>query len=454
MQIKMKKFFTIALFILVYLQSVSGQDTIKQKLILDIPVFEYPQNINLPYNYPGMNQATEWSRDFYELAFWGIDELGDKIFINKKTEISKRRNLFNNAFKYAIGLGFSKYGSELPIPLGVWAHEEFHRSTLGIAGVDSRNGNWIFHRWDGTVYGITDEALVSLKSSDLNQLLYSYVAGVQYETYLNQKISVDDFYNDRSLYKNSLLLYNAYYVYNYFKFSTSSLTDSVKVIAPEYEDTNPVNRDYAGADLTAWAYDMFNPDLPFDSRDDFPNGDGVNRRVGFSDLSADAQDFLVKQRKLSLLNFVNPAIFFVNRIKITNNLSFNIFAQYMPVFFGNDISIFLPVKYKKYNLLLGLHNYNNNAEAGYGLELGLKDYVFNAGIGIDICANIWNQPVSFWDNSKQFGGALDAKLKYKYGKNFEAYLNFTYKSRGWLAGNPYLSNNAILGLGLNYKLYK
>ena len=140
------------------------------------------------------NQATEWSRDFYELAFWGIDELGDKIFINKKTEISKRRNLFNNAFKYAIGLGFSKYGSELPIPLGVWAHEEFHRSTLGIAGVDSRNGNWIFHRWDGTVYGITDEALVSLKSSDLNQLLYSYVAGVQYETYLNQKISVDDFY--------------------------------------------------------------------------------------------------------------------------------------------------------------------------------------------------------------------------------------------------------------------
>jgi len=77
---KINKLYILALFIFTYTQSVSGQDTIKQKLILDIPVFEYSQNVDLPYIYPSMNQTIEWSRDFYELTFWGIDEFGDKIF--------------------------------------------------------------------------------------------------------------------------------------------------------------------------------------------------------------------------------------------------------------------------------------------------------------------------------------------------------------------------------------
>ncbi|MPM05069.1 hypothetical protein SDC9_51353 [bioreactor metagenome] len=425
-----------------------------QKLMLDFPVFEYPQNIDLPHNYPGMNQATEWSRDFYELAFWGIDEWGDRMFLNKKSEPSKKRLLFNHAFKYALGLGFSKYGSELPIPLGVWAHEEFHRSALGVSGTASKNGNWIFHRWDGTVYGISDESLDLLKARDINQLLYSYVAGVQYEAYLNQRITVDDFYNNRSLYKNPLLLYNAYYVFNYFRFSTSSLSDSVKVIAPEFEDANPINRDYAGADLTAWTYDMFNPELPFTSRDSFPNGNGVNRRVGFSDLSAEAQDFLIKQRKLSLLNFLNPAVFFINRIKIGDNLSLNLFAQYVPTYFGNDVALYVPVKYNNYKLLFGLHNYNNYDEAAYGLTLAINDYEITEKINVDFCADIWKQPASFLDNSMQFGGALNTSLKYRFRSNFSGGINFSYKSKGWVIGNPYLSENISIGLGLNYKLVK
>jgi len=59
--------------------------------------------------------------------------------------------------------GFVKYGSELPIPLGVWAHEEFHHSVLGVNGISSKNGNWFLSRWDGTVYGVSDEQLSDLK---------------------------------------------------------------------------------------------------------------------------------------------------------------------------------------------------------------------------------------------------------------------------------------------------
>ena len=161
-----------------------------------------------------MQQAFELSNDFYELSFWGIDALGDKIFISKNKQYTNGKKIGNAVFKYGLSLAFSQYGSELPIPLGVWGHEEFHRSVLGIDNISSKNGNWLLNRWDGTVYGISDSTLTHEKNENINNLLHSYVAGVQYEIALNQKTTLNDFYKNRTLNKNALLLYNAYYVFN------------------------------------------------------------------------------------------------------------------------------------------------------------------------------------------------------------------------------------------------
>lgn len=244
------------------------------------------------------------------------------------------------------------------------------------------------HRWDGTVYGVSDSSLSYLKSTKPEQLLYSYVAGVQYEIALNKKATLEDFYKNRTLAKNALLLYNAYYVYNYFKFSTSPFSDSVKVIAPKHENKNATERDYAGADLTAWTYDMFNPSTPFNARDSFPNGNGVNRRIGFSDLSAEAQTYLKEQKKLSLINFLNPAIFFINEFKLSRNLSFNFFAQYAPTHFGNSSAVYIPVKYKKYDFLISTHNYKSKNYTGYGLGLGFYNFCLFKKIESDLEINI------------------------------------------------------------------
>jgi hypothetical protein len=241
----------------------------------------------------------------YELTYLGIDKLGNSLFKPKMKEYTRGRKIWSGGFKYLVSLGFEIW-SDLPIPLGVWAHEEFHRAVLGVNNITSKNGNWFPHRWDGTVYGVSDQDLSTLKSKDPAQLLYSYVAGVQSEVLLNRKISVYDFYKKRTLSKNALILYNAWYVWDYFKFSASPQTDSVKAGASKYENPDPRERDFAGADLTAWAYDMFSPEKPYTDRDKFPNGEGVNRRIGYSDLSPKAQQYLLKQKKLALLNFVNP----------------------------------------------------------------------------------------------------------------------------------------------------
>lgn len=442
---KTKNYILIS-FLLTTTNFLFSQDTSIYKLRLSVPIIDFSEK----FQYPTMNQSLEFSNDFYELSFWGIDELGNSIFKSKKT--SKFQKYSKKAFKYAFSYGFSKYGSELPIPLGIWAHEEFHRSTLKVANIDAKNGNWFFNRWDGTVYGVSDSELDNLKSTNLNQLLYSYVAGVQYENVLNQKVTLDDFYFNRTFTKNALLLYNAFYTYNYFKFSTSSFTDSVKILAPPHESKNPSERDFAGADLTAWAYDMFNPNLLFSSRDSFPDGDGINRRVGISDLSPNALLYLEKQKKLSLLNFINPAIFFVNRIKINENFSFNIFAQYSPTHFGNDIAVFLPMKYKKFDLLFNFHNYNNYKNSKHGIGFGLFNYAISSKISTDFNLNIWEQPTNFFSNKSNFGGSFEFKTKYNFKNNFSGFVALNGKTKGWKIGNQYLNDNLSLQFGINLSI--
>jgi len=448
------KKFILLLSILSVCTISRAQDTTVYKLRLQSPVLDVPQNFNPASRFPSMNQSLEWSNDLYEAGFWGIDELGDKLFKPKDKPYSKFRKFSNNLFKYAVSLGFSKYGSELPIPLGVWGHEEFHRSVLAVNDISAKNGNWMLNRWDGTVYGVTDSLLTKLKANNVNELLYSYVAGVQYEVALNQKTSINDFYKKRSLAKNALLLYNAYYVYNYFSFSTSAFTDTVKKLAPPHENKISAERDFAGADLTAWAYDMFNPTTPFTTRDSFPNGEGVNRRVGFSDLSPEAQSFLVEQKKLSLLNFLNPAIFFVNRININRNFSFNFFTQYSPTHFGNAISVYVPFKYKKINALFNIHNYNNKSVSGYGVGVGLYHLPFTKKIETDITLNVWDQPESFLDTKKSIGRLVTIKASYFFNKNWSAFVSATKKSKGWVIGNPYLNDNVSFQTGFAFNLVK
>lgn len=444
---KIKALFLLITFMLVY-ESFAQE---RYKLILDVPLLDVPQNFDLPHRYPSMDEALNWSTDFYEAGFWGIDELGNLLFRSENEDQSRLRKFGRGVFKYAAGLAFSKYGSELPIPLGVWGHEEFHRSVLGVRGISSNNGNWLFDRWDGTVYGLSDETLGMLKQNDNENLLYSYVAGVQYEIALNEKVTLTDFYYKRTFPKAALILYNAYYVWDYFRFSASHDSDSAKVLAPPHESVDPVQRDYAGADLTAWIHDMFNPGVPYSNREPFPEGNGVNRRIGYSDLTSEERDYLSEQKKLSLLNFLNPSIFFINRINISDNLSFNFFTQYSPVHFGNSVAVFLPVKFRETGFMLNASRYSNNTIEGFGFGLGLINLGISEKIHSDIRINVWDQPTSFLGTGRIRGGMIGIKAGYSFSKSFSGYIIVSGKTEGWVLGNPYLEENvsALAGFAFN-----
>jgi hypothetical protein len=230
------------------------------------------------------------------------------------------------------------------------------------------------------------------------------------------------------------------------------VTDSVKVWGAKSENPDPKQRDFAGADLTAWAYDMFSPEKPYTDRDKFPNGEGVNRRIGYSDLSIEAQQYLLKQKKLALLNFVNPAIFFINRIPLGRYSSFNFFMQYTPTHFGNDISLMLPVQHRNTDLLLGIHKFSNFKTEGYGLDLGLYNKSIARRLETDLVIRLWSQPKGFYNDSKENGGALQADFRYLITQNLGLSLALNAKTKGWQIGSPYLQSNLSSQLGLCYVL--
>lgn len=426
---------------------IKAQESRKVTLKLELNAWQYPEN---DFRYFSMGQANAWAGNFYEAGFLGVNALSNLLFHPEKSKTSRFLNFSSN---YLLGFAFAKYGSSLPVPLGEWQHEEYHRSVLATQGISSKNGMWLFHRWDGTVYGVSDEEMSSLKAGHLPVLLYSYVAGLQAENISTRQNAVYDFFHTRKAYKNPLYLYNAWYVWNYFRFSTSAASDSVRVIAPGHESRDPRERDFAGADLTAWIYDMFRPDDPYKDRDLFPGGEGVNRRIGFSGLSDEGRDYLVRQRSLALLNFLNPAIFGINRISIGPEFSFNFLAQYTPLHFGNDISFLMPVRFAKINLLAGFHRYSNYNRSYSGVELAINELKLSSSGNIYLTAGLhaWEQPLNqgFYEWSSKRGGMIRLKIEKEMFRHFRFYVSGLYKTEGWVSGNAYLNSKAGFSTGLS-----
>lgn len=263
------------------------------------------------------------------------------------------------------------------------------------------------------------------------------------------------YYTPRKAAKNPLYLYNAWYVWNYFRFAASAASDSVRDIASRNENKDPRQRDFAGADLNAWIYDMFRPEEPFTSRRPFPGGDGVNRRIGFSELPEEGKSYLLKQRKLSLLNFLNPAIFLINNISIGQRFSFNAFLQYAPAHFGNSISLMIPFRTgKNLKFLAGFHRFSNYNHAFPGMEFEINDLKLTTSANVYISAgvNVWQQPENqgFFDSAGNAGGSVKIKVETKILKRMRFFVSGALKTTGWEPGNPYLDKKGIFNTGFVY----
>ncbi len=117
------------------------------------------------------------------------------------------------------------------------------------------------------------------------------------------------------------------------------------------EDSDISKRDFTGLDFSAWAYDLFNANEPYQNRGIHRSGVGIDRYIKPSDLTADQIKYLKKQGYLQIINMASPMLFGLdNSFKINSlNLNWNFAVRHILTSFGHDITPSIFIKTTQYN---------------------------------------------------------------------------------------------------------
>ena len=450
------------------------------KLYFEIPIFhhnfinyaaktvsnsQYP-NFNVKYyDYlkayanPSMQQSLMTTAGLYNLTHWSLDKL--------------QINWFNSDFLNHI-IKSTIWGSAeillMYTPLGGgWLHEEYHRAVMTKHYTNSFNDMNTFPLFASTVSvnSVTDENLIRMKLESNPDFVRLHAAGIEGEYMLTHQLQKQNFfYNQNLTYFASNLLSTANsiaYVWMCSRENGELFTD--QFLAAENE--NIKERDFTGLDFVAWAYDLFNPDEPYEARGIHPSGNGINRYRKPSDLTEEQNDYLRKQGYLQLINLSSPMLLGINHIPInkTRKIYANFAVRHLLTSFGHDISPYIFLKTPKYNFVFGYHHYKNYNKAFSGIELELYDLRFPLliimsghatyfNILFSVRTLAWLQPENqkFMTSKMTPGALLDMKLKIGIKGKIFPYLQITGKTPGWVAGNVFLEENISFKFGMSFHL--
>lgn len=316
---------------------------------LALSVLDVPGNTQFGPRAPSMHQATELANDTYELGFGGLRLL-------TRVAIPGDRPLVEDVATWGLGLAFVTLTADLPLPFATWMHEEYHRDALAMGGVRSTNGSaWLhFGPHGGTVYEVDDDDLVRLKAEDGPAYRRAQTAGIEGQNQLVLAALDLDLLRRDEVTKGPLVLWNAWYDWNYFRLAAGPVSDDVTDWNLEHQG-GELERDFVGLDLTAWAYDLHRPDEPYADRGPHPSGDGIKRAIGWSDLTEAEQAFLVREKYLSLLNFASPAAFGLHHVQV-GEWGVNLALQHTPAPYGSVIHahVYLRQPRSAFRVSLGL----------------------------------------------------------------------------------------------------
>jgi len=225
------------------------------------------------------------------------------------------------------------------------------------------------------------------------------------------------------------------------------------------EGPNQEERDFTGYDYTAWAYDLFNPDVPYAARGVNPNGNGYDRYIYGDKLTDEQYKWIEKQTELSRINLLSPAMFFIHSITLKtypngDKLRGNFSGRYYPTPFGNTIGLDLMVSKGKYNIFLSPHLNQNYENSFPGIEAMLYEYPISYGKYNFLATPriiVGTQPenLAFMTSEGQFFGLVSLDLIWELNKYIHPFLAFEGKTKGWMKGNVFLEDQVSFEVGLS-----
>lgn len=408
------------------------------------------------YESPSMEQALALTKNLHAVNYYGNNLLWESLIPHKSKGTTLLNRLGANLLAGGIDLVFTYYGVVFSPQ---WLHEEFHRNGLTIAHIPSYDET--YNRFNGgfangSVSAVRDEDLIRWKATTPQEMVRSFAAGIESEFLLMRNLQKDNFYG-QARYPNVLLnilltKHTIDYVNQFKKPGFDASIDSMNHYGREIS-----YRDYVGWDFTAWVYDLHRPDEPYSARGTHPSGNGVDRAIKAARLSEEERSYLTKMGKRQYINYLSPFMVGINRIPLgKKGLFFNFAARHYLTAFGDDITLDVMLQKGNRNLLVALHGYGNRDICYPGIEIGLlpdlRASEMQQGNKFRVFPSVmaWMQPdqLRFDAQKARFGGLVRLDASWQINKSVNVYLNADTKTKGWVAGNPYLSSNTGFRAGL------
>jgi hypothetical protein len=426
-------------------------------LKLDLPLFDFPYQIETmntvghgffsSYANPSMSQSLALTADLYSGFHFGMKKFYDSSKMNKYLT----RVIYNWGTIAGDLLMMWMPGGD------GWLHEEYHRAVMSHYGVNSFNGMNHFPIGANLIYvsNVKDEDLIRLKKESPADMVRLHSAGIESDYALINNLQRNNFFYDQNLLHEILyvmLTVNSHY----YIFASSSPNWVDKEIPKRNEIEKTVSeRDFTGYDMTAWAYDLFRPDEPYEARGPHPSGVGINRYRTTQDLTNDELKYLKNRFYWHSINYLSPMLFGLRSVSLGNSeLTGNFAMRHLLTSFGTDVSAQVFLKYKPFNMAFAYHSYLNYDHYFPAIEAELVDYPLYFGeFGIFLSPRIIMglQPENqkFKTGNPEFLGLFGLRADFTVNKYFLPFIALTAKTDGWVAGNEYLDSNISVEIGVS-----
>jgi hypothetical protein len=486
-KINMNTFKPFHLTVFLFLFNISfvvAQDTsrFQPKLILDFPVLEFPHlnkaagmaynkrinnlsgNKTSPnagdylrsYESLSMQQALAVTKNLHATNYYYNNKLWNKWIApttNKKALLNRMAaNITAGVVDYLLAYHLMVFGP-------VWLHEEFHRNGITHQCISSHNDT--YYRFGGgspggSISQVKDEDMIRWKATAPQEMVRSFAAGIEAQYELVRNMRKDNFFSKThyaNVVMNVLITKQAVDYVNQFKQKDYDATIDT---ANKYEPTI-AQRDFVGWDFTAWVYDLHRQGEAYTARGTHPNGVGIHRDIKQSDLTKEEDDYLAKMGKLQYINFLSPAMLGIDRIKLNEQSSFSFAGRHILNSFGYDFGADFFLDIKGCQWFVGLHGYQNKQRFFPGIEIEKTSFQIKTkkkSIPMQARAMLWLQPKDqlFTTDKATPGGLLQVRGKHQIGKYFFVYAEAEAKTKGWVAGNPYLNSNFTMRTGFYWDI--
>ena len=400
------------------------------------------------YMNPGMENSLAYSVDFYTAAHWGL-----------KKAIRFKDGGFWQIFLQRMSISaFDVITMQMPLAFS-WLHEEYHRGVMSQYGIDSYNEVLLFHIGASSiaVSHVQDEELAMLCDDHHPDFVRLMSAGHEAVVDLNRSLQSNEFFYHQNL-DNEVLYWMTSFQNLFYIMSCANGSGDDGMKQRNAEEPLIRDRDFTGMDMNAWVDALWNPSKPYSNRGPHPSGNGINRYIMTENLPDECVDYLHRQARLDILNFVSPMLFGFSRFRLANTdrgTCYGNFAfRHYLTAFGDDAALDLYLQTPRLNLYTTLHSYNNDNPHFGGLEVGLIDYpVCDNRLLVGATLMGWLQPeeMLFHTATGTLGGLAKLRVSYA-GRLASPYLELGWKSKGWVAGNANLDNGVFMKAGLRWRI--